>query len=237
MTDAISVDLDRLGGNASLECPDLDQLEFGSVYLTIPNRNIWGKRALLAITLAAALFLLVAVGAEAHARFLRSKPGPGAVVSKGPNRVDMWFTQDLFRRQGENWILVFGPGGAEVQSGEILIDDDDRHHMWVELKSPLEPGEYRVEWRNLSAEDGDDAEGEFSFTLDPQAELTSTPMLDQTETPFPPPSPAATATVGAATPVLASTDQPATKETGGCSLGFTPAFALAALGFRLRRRK
>jgi len=195
------------------------------------------KGALLVMPLAAALFLLVVISAEAHARFLRSEPGPGAVVSREPNRVDIWFTQDLFRRQGENWILVIGPGGVEVQSGEAQIDDDDRRHMWVVLKSPFEPGEYRVEWRNLSAEDGDDAKGEFSFTLDPQAEVTSTPMLDQTGTPFPSPYPAVTATFAAALPTVEVADHPDNGDSSGCSLGLTPVFALAALGFSLRRRR
>jgi len=195
------------------------------------------KGALLAMPLAAILFLLVVFGAEAHARFLRSEPGSGAVVSREPNRVDIWFTQDLFRRQGENWIRIISPSGVEVQSGEADIDDDDRRHLWVELMSPLEPGEYMVEWRNLSAEDGDDGEGEFSFTLDPQAEMTSTPMLNQTETPIPTPTPASTATFTAASPSVKSTDQPVDEDARGCALGLTPAIALAALSFGLRRKR
>ena len=190
-----------------------------------------------AIPLAAAFLLPVVVGAEAHARFVRSEPGQGAVVSIEPKRVDIWFAQDLFRRQGENWILVLGPRGSEVQSGETKIDDDDRQHLWVELMSPLESGEYIVEWRNLSAEDGDTAGGDFSFTLDPQAEVTSTPMLDETETPIPTATPASTATLAAATPILENTAQPATQDTNGCSLGLTPAFALAVLSFGLRKRR
>ena len=187
--------------------------------------------------LAAALILFLVVGAEAHARFLRSDPGPGAVISVAPKRVDLWFSQDLFRRQGENWILVFGPLGDEVQTGETQIDDDHRHHMWVELQSPLEPSEYIVEWRNLSAEDGDNDVGEFSFTLDPLAEATSTPMLDQTETPFPTPSPKSTATLAAASPTPENPDQPVKEDTGRCSLGLAPAFGLTVLGFGLTRRR
>ena len=181
--------------------------------------------------LAAALFLLLVVRAEAHARFLRSEPGPGAVVSESPRRVDLWFSQDLFRRQGENWILVYGPLGDEVQSGEAQVDDDNRRHLSVELQSPMEPGEYIVEWRNLSAEDGDDDEGEFNFILDPSAEVTSTPMLDETETPFPTGS---TATPAAPSPTPENTNP---AENGGCFLGLTPAFALTALGFGLKRRR
>ena len=104
------------------------------------------------------------------------------------------------------------------------------------MQSPLAPGEYRVEWRNLSAEDGDTDEGDFMFVLDPQAKVTSTPMLEETETPFPAASAAATAAVTAA-PTLENIDEPLSDDTGGCSLGLTPAFALVALGFGLTRRR
>ena len=73
------------------------------------------------IPLAAALFLLLVVGAEAHSRYVRSEPGQGAIIATELERVQIWFTQDLFRRQGENRILVIGPDGNEVQSGEALI--------------------------------------------------------------------------------------------------------------------
>lgn len=127
--------------------------------------------------------LLFVGPAQAHAEYLRSTPGSGAVVSTPPTRVDIWFTQDVFRRQGENWIHVFGPEGESVHSGEAQVDDDDRRHIWVLLLPDLGAGEYRVEWRNLSSEDAHSEEGSFSFTVDPQAAATSTPMEPATETP------------------------------------------------------
>jgi methionine-rich copper-binding protein CopC len=120
--------------------------------------------------------LLLVGTAFAHAAYLRSVPGENGVVSSPPTRVDIWFTQELFRRQGENRIEVFDPDGQPVHAGEAEVDNDDRTHLWVELLSDLAPGTYRVEWRSLSAEDGDNDAGEFSFTFDPQAEVTSTPM-------------------------------------------------------------
>jgi methionine-rich copper-binding protein CopC len=75
--------------------------------------------------------------AQAHASYKRSEPGDGAVVSTPPQRVDIWFAQELFRRQGENWIHVSGPDGQPAHDGEPQIDDDDRAHMWVALKPGL----------------------------------------------------------------------------------------------------
>jgi methionine-rich copper-binding protein CopC len=130
----------------------------------------------------AAFFLIIAGGfllvgsAYAHAAYQRSEPGSGALVSSPPARVDIWFAQELFRRQGDNWIKVFDANDQPVQVGDVQIDNDDRSHMWVELPSDLKPGTYRVEWKNVSSEDGDPDQGSFSFTYDPQAVITSTPM-------------------------------------------------------------
>jgi methionine-rich copper-binding protein CopC len=173
--------------------------------------------------------LLYAGTAYAHAAYARSEPGAGAVVSAAPTQVEIWFTQDLFRRQGENWINVTGPEGAVVHVGEAQIDDDDRRHMRVTLRADLAPGEYRVVWHSLSAEDGDEDDGDFTFTFDPQAQITSTPMAEN--------SPAA------ATPTLAAMVTPPAPTTTavpggdtGCGAGLALAFGWAALGMGVRRR-
>jgi methionine-rich copper-binding protein CopC len=172
--------------------------------------------------------LLVLRSAYAHAAYERSAPGAGALVSTAPAQVDIWFTQDMFRRQGENWIRVSGPDGAEVQSGEAAIDDDDRRHMSVALAGDLEPGEYIVNWRTLSSEDGDSEEGTFSFTFDPQAQTTSTPMQSVTATSLPPTS----------TPVAPRPSPTVPSATGvGCAAGLVPAIGLVALTAGSRRRK
>jgi methionine-rich copper-binding protein CopC len=125
--------------------------------------------------------LLVGI-AHAHAAYLRSEPGADAVVATPPARVDIWFKQELFRRQGENSIRVTGPDGSIVSRGETSIDDDDRTHIWVDLQPGLPAGKYLVEWKNISLEDGHPTEGSFSFTFDPLAQMTSTPMLASSPT-------------------------------------------------------
>jgi methionine-rich copper-binding protein CopC len=170
------------------------------------------------------LGLLLVQNVFAHARYERSQPGEGAIVAVAPGRVEIWFSQELFRRQGENWIRIFGPDGAAVHSGQAKIDDDDRSHMWVDLQQGLTAGEYRVNWRNLSAEDGDTDEGAFTFTVDPQAEATSTPMLANREL----------AVATATTPPLASptvaAQAPEDDSAGsGCFPGLLPLVGLVAL--------
>lgn len=192
-------------------------------------------------SLAVLLASLATVPALAHAGYLRSEPGMGAVVGTAPTRVQIWFAQELFRRAGENWIHVEGPGGERVDVGEAQVDDDDRTYLWVELQSGLEPGEYHVSWRNLSADDGDSDEGEFGFAFDPQAEVTSTPMQAKSPTLFPSATAEATATAQSAPeatsgPATASSEDGETS--GGCALGLLPAGGLALLavpGLRKRR--
>jgi len=185
------------------------------------------KARLTVLALAGALVL--AGTAYAHADYARSEPGAGSVVSAPPERVEIWFTQDMFRRAGENWIRVVGADGAEVQAGEAEIDDDDRRRLTVAVQPDVPPGEYTVTWRTLSAEDGDDEEGSFTFTLDPQAQLTSTPMsAAPTPTDLAPP-PTRTP------PALAATSTPA--PTNGCGAALLPIVGLVAVWRTARRRR
>ena len=214
---------------------------------------IISRRALL---LAVAGALLLAGSAYAHADYLRSAPGENSVVSAPPERVDIWFTQELFRRQGENRIEVFDPGGQPMHAGEAQVDNDDRAHLWVALLPELAPGTYRVMWYSLSAEDGDNDEGEFSFTFDPQAEVTSTPMGVETsgvpaegpggDQATPPPSqPPDENQPPAALPADTTTQTPtppaAQSEPGAqsnrCLGGAVPVAGLVAVAWALRRRK
>ena len=188
-----------------------------------------GVRAGFAAALGLGLALLHPVLGEAHARYLRSEPGHGAIVSVAPSRVDIWFGQELFRRQGENRIEVSGPDGQPVTVGAPMVDDDDRTHLSVQLKSGLLPGAYQVTWRNLSAEDGDSDEGEFGFDFDPAAAVTSTPMA--ATHPTAPPATITTAPVSSPT----QTPTPAPAPNDGCPLGLLPALGLAGLGWPRRR--
>jgi methionine-rich copper-binding protein CopC len=134
--------------------------------------------------------------AEAHAEYERSLPAAGAVVRAAPELVEIWFTQELFRRAGANTITVEGEAGP-VDAGAPVLDDADRTHLSVQLASELPPGEYTVRWTSLSAVDGDSAEGTFTFRVDPTApEGTATGAETATEMPTEVASATAT-TVGA----------------------------------------
>lgn len=113
----------------------------------------------------------------AHADYDNSVPAAGEVVSQAPQQVQVWFSQELFRREGQNSLEVYGPDDQRVDQDDAAIDDDNRELMTVSLQSDLPNGVYTVRWRTLSADDGDDAEGEFQFTIqadEPEPEATPT---------------------------------------------------------------
>ena len=117
-------------------------------------RPVTPATALLA-TVAAILVIAVAAPrvAEAHAEPERSNPAAGSTIPRAPDVLQIWFTQELFRREGANTIVVVGPDGR-VDDGNPVIDSDDRTHLTVGLLPDLPAGSYEVSWTSLSAIDG-----------------------------------------------------------------------------------
>lgn len=136
---------------------------------------------------------------RAHAEYERSDPPADAVIPEPPAEVHVWFTQELFRREGANTLEVFGPDGTQVDNGDSQIDDDDRKHMFVSLQNELPDGSYTVKYATLSIDDGDSFSGEFSFAIDSGAagetgepaepQPQASPTLPATPLPSPTPAP------------------------------------------------
>ncbi len=133
----------------------------------------------LAMLLATIQFPLSAA-VLAHADYDHSVPAADEVVHQAPQQVQVWFTQELFRREGQNSLEVYGPDEQRVDLDDFAIDDDDRKLMTVSLPPDLANGVYTVRWRSLSADDGDDANGEFQFTIQSDVPTAEAPA---TETP------------------------------------------------------
>ena len=136
----------------------------------------------LAVLLATIHFPL-STAVLAHADYDHSVPAAGEVVLQAPQQVQVWFTQELFRREGQNSLEVYGPDEQRVDLDDFAIDDDDRKLMTVSLPPDLANGVYTVRWRSLSADDGDEASGEFQFTIqsdEPTAEAPATETPEST---------------------------------------------------------
>lgn len=145
-----------------------------------PSGLFVGLMAVFAVSLA------VPIAAEAHSEFERANIPAGEAIRSAPERLEAWFSQELFRRDGANALEVVGTGGERFDDGVLVIDDADRRHASVGLRADMPPGFYTVTWRTLSAVDGDSAEGTFVFTIDPNAPEPTpepTPALESTPVP------------------------------------------------------
>ena len=147
----------------------------------------------------------LATAVLAHSDYDRSVPAADEVVLQAPQQVQVWFTQELFRREGKNSLEVYGPGQQRIGLDDAAIDDDDRKLMTVSLPPDFANGVYIVRWRTLSADDGDDANGEFQFTVD--ADEPTAEAGQPADSPDAAPSATPTAAVGNTQPSPTNTAQ------------------------------
>jgi methionine-rich copper-binding protein CopC len=103
--------------------------------------------------------------ALAHARYKSSTPATGEAITASPARGEITFTQEIQKIAGGYGITVVKDRGLDVTAGPAVVDDADRHKLSVPLQPDLSNGRYVVHWNNTSDEDGDPAEGAFSFYL------------------------------------------------------------------------
>jgi len=118
-----------------------------------------------AITIALLLAALLSGGAQqafAHAGYEESTPADGETVAESPERVDVFFGQEIARLGGLPTMIVVNQFG-DLISDDPVLDDTDRKHMYVDLPPALGTGRYSVIWHTLSDEDGEEAQGAFHF--------------------------------------------------------------------------
>jgi methionine-rich copper-binding protein CopC len=119
-------------------------------------------RLVAGLLVALALAPLTPLPAYAHARPDRADPPIEGVVPTAPAVLQVWFGEGV-TASGSSLQVVDGAGNR-VDAGDSRVDlnDPDRKRMLVSL-GQLADGVYTVNWRTLSADDGDAAEGSFRF--------------------------------------------------------------------------
>ena len=106
-------------------------------------------------------FLAGPTVASAHAFLDHAEPRVGSEVSKSPDQVKLWFTQQP--EHAFSKIQVFNTDGKQVDKDDTRTDLDDARVLVVSLP-PLRPGTYKVVWHVLSV-DTHRTEGSFKFTV------------------------------------------------------------------------
>jgi methionine-rich copper-binding protein CopC len=117
--------------------------------------------------LAAALWIPILLGslpspAAAHALVLESSPHSDEVVTVSPGRIFLRFNSRIEKALSR--ITLTGPAGRVVPL-PVGAPDPSPNHLAIQVPE-LEPGQYLVRWKVLSA-DGHVTEGAFRFTLAP----------------------------------------------------------------------
>jgi methionine-rich copper-binding protein CopC len=111
-----------------------------------------GRRGLLLLPLA-----LIAAPADAHSELRGSIPAAGAVLDGAPESIELQFNE----RVQLTALRLRRVGGAEIALPRRAIRESTRE---VIALPPLEPGEYRAEWRIISA-DGHAVGGVIPFRV------------------------------------------------------------------------
>jgi methionine-rich copper-binding protein CopC len=173
------------------------------------------KRFLASLCGLVAALALVTI-AFAHAEPDTISPGDGAVLAASPAQVVIEMSQDMARTANANDIDVLDASGKEVTTAAATIDNTDRKKLTVALRPNLPTGVYTVNWKTLSADDGDAANGTLSFTLEP----SKTPSAGKTSL--------RDTGIGAASPAAGATDVPPASSAGGDSGGAGTSWILVA---------
>jgi methionine-rich copper-binding protein CopC len=111
----------------------------------------------------AALLLLAAATAGAHAFLDHADPRVGSKIKSAPAQVRLWFTQQL--EPAFSTVRVLDAAGRQVDKQDARVDPGKPDLLIVSLP-PLGPGTYKVVWRVLSV-DTHVTEGDFTFTVAP----------------------------------------------------------------------
>lgn len=133
----------------------------------------------IAAGLALGATLLLVATVFSHAAYDSSEPGRNQIVPEAPERVDVFFKQDVVKREGAFYVRVFGEAETQVGDGDGVVDDDNRRHIYTELPADVGLGRYIVEWMTTSDEDGEADDGAFCFyvgvepTADQEAECAA----------------------------------------------------------------
>jgi len=92
---------------------------------------------------ALAIVLLAAAGApaEAHAVLVRSSPSHRAVLAQAPERVELWFNEQL--EPAYSTMSVWSQAGLQVDGRDVAVGSDDPRRLSASVGT-RGPGQFTV---------------------------------------------------------------------------------------------
>jgi copper resistance protein C len=204
--------------------------------MTTPTRTLLPLlRSGLAMAVTAMVGLgIVAVPAAAHAYLLDSSPEDGETVDDPPTEIVLEFNEAIQPDFVQVAVLDEADEPLDVAAPDVAGP------IVTQPVTDLQPGEYRVSYRVVSA-DGHPVDGSVSFTVTRAA--AERPAPEPTAEPSPPPEPTAAPVAGDTAGEPTPTDTPESAAADGTNSpavwlgGAALAVAAAAAALYLRRRR
>ncbi len=129
------------------------------------------------------LFMMVGAASAStarpfHASVTDADPKIGSSIAQAPAAVTVTTAENMKPGAVNSNLFVYGPKGDLVSQGDATIGLSDPKHMSVKIKGN-DRGVYVVQWKTVSADDGDPDQGAFVFTV---GAATSAPAATTTAT-------------------------------------------------------
>ena len=122
----------------------------------------------------------------AHAKVISSDPAIGSTIAQVPTKITVTAAEGINPDPKLSNLIVYGPGAdatdTVVSKGNATIPLSQPDHMSIAItpNSGHTDGVYIVYWKTTSSDDGDAADGAFTFTVKSSAaSVTPTPTVSQ----------------------------------------------------------
>jgi copper resistance protein C len=127
--------------------------------------------ALVGMTAGAVFAAPVRPAMPAHAKVKSAVPAINSTVAQAPTRVTVYTLENINPDPSKSNLIVYGPSGdatsTVISQGNAQVSLSNPQEMSIAIKpnSGHINGVYVVYWKTVSADDGDAADGAYSFTV------------------------------------------------------------------------
>ncbi|HEX9135189.1 MAG TPA: copper resistance CopC family protein [Ktedonobacteraceae bacterium] len=142
----------------------------------------------LATVLSVCLLYLMSGTASAHAvipthaKVTKAIPAIGSTVSQAPTTVTVFALENINPDPNKSNLFIYSPAGDLISQGNAKVSLTNPEEMSITIKPDTANlnGVYVVQWKTVSALDGDPDQGAFVFTVNTGAVAAPTPAVTAT---------------------------------------------------------
>src|SRR6266702_998197 len=118
----------------------------------------------------------------AHAKVNKAIPAIGSTVSQAPTTVTVFALENINPDPNKSNLFIYSPAGDLISQGNAKVSLTNPEEMSIAIKpdSANLNGVYVVQWKTVSAEDGDPDQGADVFTVNAGVVTTPTPVATTT---------------------------------------------------------